>query len=879
MSKKSKSQRKNAADSHANASSPLPLPSAVPATSDKTVDAPPLFQKCGGVAGGGANSGSWWNTVAIAALAAIALAAYSYSFNGVFLFDDVTNIVESPPHLATPWWVYLETFYIAGMRNLVSLSLIANYAAAGFQTWGYHAFNLAVHLISGLALFGFMRRTLLTPRLRAHLKDVSTPVAFGVAALFLVHPLQTESVTYIIQRAQSMMGMFQFLAMYCVVRGFESPRKYAWHFAALLCCVFGLDVKPHLIAMPILILLYDRTFFSSSLRAALWRSKLLYAGLLWVWVINVGNLSRDLKNVDIGSRGANPEAASGDMSVWEYASSQFFSICLYLKLSFWPHPLCLDYALPVARTVSDIVPYAIAVLTLGFATLWGIRRFSAWGFIGAWFFLNLGPSSSIIRRPDLAVEHRMYVPLAAIIVAQVLGVFFLIQYLASWQRYLLTQGRAAVVQWAILALAIVGFSVLTFRRNIDYCSTFAMWSDTVRQNPNNPRAQNNLGLEYYGAGNIEEAEKCYEKALRANPDYWQSIYNMGMICEHRGQNEQALEKYNKVLGVDYKPLRRSIANVRNNLGLQCRNEGKLKEAEAEFHASIASDPEYWQAQYNLGLVLATNGDFPGAITAYKRAAELNPSYSDANTQRAYAEFGLAEAFANKEQWDLAIEHYTEVIRLAPGYRDAVVRLADAYAKQRALDLKQQQLAASANALAEASRNNPADSDVRYRAANAYNDLGLNLRDRNRLGEAEAQFKTAINLYPEFWPAHFNMGLIFDALAKSDEALSQYREALRLAPSVPMVRSQVTNALNNAGLVLRAQSNFVDAEKLFREAVSMDPAYWQAHFNLALVLQGTHQIAAAVQEYKETLTLNPTYTDAKKFLDEAEREMKDGQRSP
>jgi protein O-mannosyl-transferase len=812
------------------------------------------------------------NWAAIAVLALITLAAYWSSFKGVFLFDDIQYIVDDPPRIAQPWWAHLTGFYLAGQRNLVTLSLIANHAAAGLETWGYHAFNFTVHLIAGLALFGFTRRTLLTPLLRERFEGVAAPLAFCVAALFLIHPLQTESVTYVIQRAQSMMGMFQFLAIYCVARGFVSKRMDAWHFAALLCCVFGLDVKPHMIGMPALILLYDRTFVSRSFGEAFSRSKLLYLGLVWVWVVNVGNLARGLSQLDIGSRGANPEATAGDMTIPEYGLSQFYSACLYLKLSVWPHPLCLDYTLHIARETGEILPYAIVVLGLGLATLWGMWRLSAWGFIGAWFFLNLGPSSSIIRRPDLAVEHRMYVPLAAVIAAMIFGGYYIMRSMIKRIPLVPARDRLVVASWIGIAALISGFAYLTYERNNDYASSIAMWSSVVRLRPGNPRAQNNLGLAYFNADKLDEAENCFRESLRINPNYWPATYDLGLLLERRGDIEQAIAHYIVAVTVQFKPGVLTLANALNTRGLSLRSKGMLQEAAATFRMAMSFEPDYWQAYFNLGLVLSESGDFDSATAAFKRAVELNPAYGDSQKEWAGAEYTWAEKLAREDKWDSAVAHYKEALRLRPDFPDAIGALAGAYARQAGLDARQQQLAAMAGMLAEAVRKNPTDSASRYQAANAFNDLGLYLRGRNQLDEAAAQFNAALGDLPEFWQAQFNLGLIMEDRGKPEMAIPYYRKAMRAEAGAALARVRLVNVLNNAGLILRSQNKLTEAEANFREALSLDANYWQAHFNLALVLDSRGLLQEAVKEYQKCLELNPSFLDATTYLNKALQEI-------
>src|SRR5439155_11939785 len=152
---------------------------------------------------------------------------YANSFSGPFIFDDLKWITENA-HVLQPWplWDALQPPYgIAGTgRPLVCLTLALNYAVSGLEPWSYHAVNLAIHASAALVLFGIVRRTLQGPRLRERFATRASDLAVAIAILWAVHPLQTESVTYVIQRMESLMGLFLLLTLYCVIRGHDSPR-------------------------------------------------------------------------------------------------------------------------------------------------------------------------------------------------------------------------------------------------------------------------------------------------------------------------------------------------------------------------------------------------------------------------------------------------------------------------------------------------------------------------------------------------------------------------------------------------------------------------------------------------------------------------------
>ena len=169
--------------------------------------------------------------------------AYCNSFGGAFLLDDIPDIVEN----ASVHQFWPPTQVLAAEQNrsrpVAKLSFAANYALGGKNPWGYHLVNLTLHLIAGLALFGILRRTLRTPRLQARFGAHATPVALAAAALWLVHPLNTQAVTYVVQRYESMMGMFLLLTLYCFIRGHDARRGNAWYALAGVSCALGMCCK------------------------------------------------------------------------------------------------------------------------------------------------------------------------------------------------------------------------------------------------------------------------------------------------------------------------------------------------------------------------------------------------------------------------------------------------------------------------------------------------------------------------------------------------------------------------------------------------------------------------------------------------------------
>ncbi len=322
---------------------------------------------------------------------AAALLAYYSSFTTPFIFDDLFSVSRNPSiHHLWPVWSALSppvnTF--VGGRPVVNLSLAVNYALGGTRVWGYHAVNLAIHILAGLALYGIVRRTLLCPLLRERFGASAMRLAMAVAVLWTVHPLQTEAVTYISERCESLMGLFYLLTVYCFIRGTNAPRSSGWFTLSVLACGLGMASKEVMVTAPVMVLVYDRTFVSGSFREAWTRHRRLYLGLAGTWLL-LGWLMVGLHYRDVGF--------GLGITGWAYALTECRVVIRYLWLALWPHPLVFDYGRVVAiRHIAAVAPSALILAVLAAGTLFELRRQPAFGFVGAWFFMILAPTSSLV---------------------------------------------------------------------------------------------------------------------------------------------------------------------------------------------------------------------------------------------------------------------------------------------------------------------------------------------------------------------------------------------------------------------------------------------------------------------------------------------------
>jgi hypothetical protein len=316
--------------------------------------------------------GKW---IAPLLIAFCVLLSYANSFECAFLFDDFRLIHEND-YIHNFWKPWEWLFYgLNPSRPILSASFAINYAIGGTNEVGYHIGNVLIHLAASLTLWGIVRRTLMLPSLSPKYFDAAPMLSFVIALIFAVHPLQTQSVTYIVQRGESMMGMFALLSLYCFIRSTEASdsKVKTWQRLAILASTLGMLSKQVMIAMPFLVWFYDRTFISESLKHAWLQRRRFYIFLFstGIALLLTVYFTPTLLGAGFGQ---------SSVSTWEYTRSQGGVILHYLRLCVWPESQCLDYAWPVAHTWGEILPGTLSILLLLGLSFWAWFRGSAWGF-------------------------------------------------------------------------------------------------------------------------------------------------------------------------------------------------------------------------------------------------------------------------------------------------------------------------------------------------------------------------------------------------------------------------------------------------------------------------------------------------------------------
>jgi protein O-mannosyl-transferase len=443
-------------------------------------------------------------------LVAATILVYANSFTTSFHLDDGHVLLDHDrmssyeiylsTHLSRPFGAL--TFWLnALVARPGPFRLQEVIVTGGLRPEPFHVVNLAIHIAAGLTLFGLVRRTLRLPSVPGRLHGSADGLAFAIALVWLVHPLNTMAVTYITQRFESLMGLFFLLTIYAFVRASQSPEPRLWQLLSILAALLGSATKEVMITLPAVLVVYDRTFLAPDWRTVLRRDG-KYLGLLTAgcWVLPLF--------VHFAVHGAADDAAAAvgagaGVSQVAYIVTQTTVLPHYLRLAVWPSDLSFEYR---DWTWPDpLWPYSLAVGLAFAVSVWGAFRGRWYGFLGMWFFAVLS-LTSVMPIIDFVAEYRMYLPLIAVVAGIVLGGEWLLSFVPN-----------ALVRRALAIVLVVGVAsalgVRTWMRNADYATVETLWMRNLETRPDDARAYYFRAIAFEDEGRFAEAEELYRNAI------------------------------------------------------------------------------------------------------------------------------------------------------------------------------------------------------------------------------------------------------------------------------------------------------------------------------------------------------------------------------
>jgi Flp pilus assembly protein TadD len=578
----------------------------------------------------------------------LGILGYSNTLNVPFQFDDVTFIVESPvvknlkfyitPLKAIAYMNPIEDYPMLINRYIGSLTFALNYKIHGLDVTGYHLVNILIHLINSLLVYWFVYLIFLTLASGAggdnslFLKHASTIALFS-SLLFVTHPIQTQAVTYIIQRFASLATMLYLFSIIMYIKArltlngiYNSQgkkikvRAYIYYLTALFAAVLGMKTKEITFTLPVMIVIYEILFFNGATKR-----RILY---LVPFILSMLIIPATLIwFADISGGSGSVTRLQTDMTRFDYLFTELRVIMTYIRLMFFPVGQNLDYDYPLFHSIfePEVFLSFMALLTICFTITYSFWRYritlplTRVIFFGtAWFFVTLSIESSIIPIIDVIFEHRMYLPsIGLFLTISTLIVMIVERCQQKWVE------RVVFLSVIIISLIFMG---TTYSRNNVWRDRVVLWQDVVNKSPEKARGYNNLGHAHYENGNLDSAIKYFKKSISLDDSFYNYNAYMGL-----GKSLGKLGQLNEAIKVfrEGKRINPHDAEIHINLGITFGKLGRINEAIKEFREALRINPNLAEAHNSIGIGLAKLGRTNEAIQEFREALRINPGYAEA----------------------------------------------------------------------------------------------------------------------------------------------------------------------------------------------------------------------------------------------------------
>ncbi|MBC8288318.1 MAG: tetratricopeptide repeat protein [Nitrospinae bacterium] len=661
-------------------------------------------------------------------LVAVIGLVYGNTFLSSFHFDDLPSILEKPWIRGLdkiPQFLNKDGLF---QRPLVILSFNVNYAISEFEVWSYHLFNLVLHALATLLVFRFVERAL------NFLEDFSSQKGFSslpffAAMVFALHPLSTQSVTYISSRSSIMATVFYLSALILFFDGFKKWKQtgqkgWGYFISSGICFFLGGLSKEIIVTFPAMLFLFHFYFISRE-TAKTWIAT--YAK--WIFLLVIPLLAFVGYKQFMAGGLLSASSAYLKPSTWLLTQTSVVPFEYFRKMLF-PFNMNIDIDFPILSNWLQPANW-LGMALLGIFIYYWIRisariskadevgrRFAGFGM--AWILLTLLPTSSFIPLLDVAVEHRTYLPMVGFVFL-IAGGFSRLRIGCSENFSAFSFPTTKLINYCAV-LILIFFSLGVMTRNGDWKDEVTLWSDAKKKSPKLVRPYNNVGEAYDKLGKYDEAIAEFEGSLKINPDYFFGLSNLGNIYGKQRKLPEAIDYFKKALKQkpDYSP-------AHYNLARALHLTGKRQEAAESYRKSIKSNPFFEQAFYNLAYLAMELSLFDEALENFEKFLSMQPNHSKAH-------FGAGNALMMKGQLDLALSEYRRSVQLDASFALPYLNIANI----------QMQL-----------KNIPA---------------------------AIENFEKALSVNPTMPAVHLSLGMVYHQFQRNAEkALPHLKESLRLDP--------------------------------------------------------------------------------------------------
>lgn len=513
---------------------------------------------------------------------------YSPALNGPFLLDDT-----SLPYMLPNFYALPLSNWIRGVRPLLMFSYWLNFKQSGNEvTFGYHLVNVVLHFFNGALIYLAVRKALSWVRVEGSHREILAAFAAG---LFLFHPMQTESVSYVASRSETL-SLFFVLAAY-VVFLYRKSASVGIGIAVTILILFGAAIltKEHAAALPALLLLTDYYWNPGFSLEGIRRNWKLYVPIAVGAVVGVASVLQTLSH----SRSAG--FGMKDLTWYQYFFTECRVIWEYPRMFLLPFGQNLDYDVPFSRSLFEhgAIFGLIGLIAVSVMAWIYRRRFPLASFGWFTFLILLAPTSSFVPIRDPLVERRLYLPFIGLL-------FITVDFLRRWRT-----GQATMI--TVLGLLVLVEAGLSYQRNQLWSNAVDIWKDTAAKSPHKLRPRFQLAYVYYQSQHCGEAVEEYGKAAQLETPKFDLLLDWALAYDCAGNSQEAIGKLKQAASLT------GNAHVYSQIGMEYGKQGKYAEATEALATAEQLDPRFAMTYVYRGNIYEVQGNAAGAAQEYRHA--------------------------------------------------------------------------------------------------------------------------------------------------------------------------------------------------------------------------------------------------------------------
>ena len=622
-------------------------------------------------------SSQWkWTLAAVIVLAAATAIAYYPSLSYNFQFDDIFNI-QKFFHLRIN---DLKSWAFGGGRWISYVLNAIHYKIGKHNPFVYRRSNMIFHITTGLLMFFVTYYSLLGLKKYTAVAKKALPLAFFTALLFLLHPVQTQTVSYVIQGQLEGLASLFMMALILVYLFYQKASSWKVKTPLLVLItilgIFSCGTKEIAILSPLMLLLFDWFFVSQGNFSELKKKWLFFVGytaLIAFQYLRYLNF-HFLKNSFLGTavlpnNVGNVITANATQTInpLTYFMSQFKVVIHYICMFLYPFNISVDYdwKMPASFFSAEVLLPLLFLLSLFTGTVFLLRKDKTHlvAFCSLWFFIGLAPRSTIIPSTELVADYKTYFSSFGIFLLLSLALIFGFE----WLTKKLSLKNNQLAAYGVTTLCVILLGLGTYERNRIWRSGEAFWMSNIQNSPKKARAYNNYAVAIAEQERYTEAIPYLRKAIKLDPHYPDAWSNISVCYCRIGKLDIAIESLRRALTINP-----NYPEFYNNLSSYLLTKKEYAEVKRLTQHAIKLRPYYGKAHFNWGQALYEEGDKVGAFEKIKFAC-INADYQATESFRSYAELSV-----ELQKYEDALVGFTRLAELLPHDADVLFNIGNAH---------------------------------------------------------------------------------------------------------------------------------------------------------------------------------------------------------